>query len=301
MRRVVIYFAVGLTMCGVGLAGSSRIPKAHTWEELSEHENNKIVEHIKTMSIKKSRDAGMRLQLVETPHFLIFTNWPEKDQEYLKQVSERTYLRLAQQFNLPARSNVWYGKCAVFALLEGKQLLAFAEKADGMDEGRSDVGYCYMRSDGYVHIALRRTRLRQQFAEVFAHECSHAFLHRLWSPRHVDSWLNEGLAEVISGLVVRGSKKVPISHKITADWFSHKSPPADIFTYKQSPPAEYYPLCMNLVEFMIRANRKAFVRLIFEIKQGTPTEDALRHTYKTDYSGLVRAWSGWVKSGFRNK
>ena len=243
------------------------------------------------------QQCGFQLILIETEHFLIWTDWPAREHRRLAKLCERMYRSLARQFHLKPDQNIWVGKCPVFLFRETTRYNRFA-KIMHHYEPKKAAGYCHQRSDGRVHlvVARRPRQTRLSFAEVICHEGTHAFLHRLWIPRPLIGWINEGLAEATSAELVRGSKKRARALKASLQWARKGRALEPLLKHYKtsSPPGRFYPIAQTLVEYLIQQDRKAFRKLVFYLKHGVEAETALKKAYHFDYQELTRRWRNWV-------
>ena len=151
---------------------------------------------------------GVRMRQVETPHFLIFTNWDSVDDKFLADSLEGAYRLVGREFDIPFDENVFVGKLPVFMFDAHDDFIRYAREIDGQTGFRGSVaGYYSGRSDGMGKMAMSKPRstadvglpaARQLWARTLTHEFTHAFFARYRSNAFVPRWLNEGLAEVVA-------------------------------------------------------------------------------------------------------
>ena len=159
-----------------------------------------------TFGQKVREVLGRDIVLVETDHFLIWTDWRFRDRTKLAEWFEGMYLALCHQFDLDPRQDIFLAKCPAFCFQRPARFRKFAQKFDGYS-GRSAVGYTRsIEANGHTHIVLVRQGESaldyDRFAVTLVHEGTHAFVHRLYSSRLIPHWVNEGLADLIAERVL---------------------------------------------------------------------------------------------------
>ncbi|MFQ5463709.1 MAG: hypothetical protein ACE5E5_13920 [Phycisphaerae bacterium] len=140
------------------------------------------------------------LARIESPHFLIFTDWPQREHERLQGWVEAMYQALCRRFGRDPNEPLFLAKCPVFCWQSAARFAAFARAYDGYETANT-VGYTRsIAESGHVHMAILRQgrdpAAMERFAGTLVHEGTHAFLHRLYSSRLIAHWVNEGIAEL---------------------------------------------------------------------------------------------------------
>lgn len=240
------------------------------------------------------------LVLLETRHFLIWTDWPEDKRNLIPDWAEQLYATMCDEFGFPQDEPIWRGKCPIFCFKNKARFEEFARVFDGYDSTEA-LGYTKTNSHGYVHVVLRRLGNRpadiDKFATTMVHETAHAFMHCYGSPRTLPPWLNEGLADYIAERVL--GRRCPTGENAVAvarQYLIQKKSIKEVFTYQHSPPGHYYPVCHSLVQYLIHNNAEAFVGMINDIKEGLDGDQALAKRYKgMNTSQLEHAWRAWVR------
>jgi len=126
----------------------------------------------------------------------------------------------------------------------------------------------------------------------------HELIHNLLagSGAHLPLWLEEGLAEYFSSAVIRG-RHIILGRAITEHqrvlWSRTLIPLKDVLTAPRSTPlvthAMFYPESWGIVDWMMRAGRPRFYRLLADVEAGLPASDALRKHYSVDEGFIERA------------
>jgi hypothetical protein len=131
----------------------------------------------------------------------------------------------------------------------------------------------------------------KKWGYVLVHEFTHAFVGRYRSNARIPRWLNEGIAEVIASSVIPR----PYPYTLARDAANDKLDISPVFNDAVAPTGKYYPVMRTMVEMLVRADRKKFLKLFDAIKDGDQAEEALKAIYKIDYQGLTREWYDYAK------
>jgi len=232
--------------------------------------------------------------LLETPHFLIWTDWAKADHGELQKLCEQMYGEVSRRFGLDAQADVFAGKCPVFCLRSRGRFEKAARVLDGY-QATDALGYTSASPNGHVHVVVCRQggwpAGRRAFAGTLVHEATHAFLHRYRSQRHIPAWLNEGLANYIAEAVLQdrcsnGEAADAVARAIAAGGQSL----GEIFSDTGPLDARHYPVAHSLVSFLIERDAAAFARLIDDLKDGVATTDALQKHFGFDLTQLEVQW-----------
>ena len=160
--------------------------------------------------VAASVSEAMKLNFteVQTPHFIVFTDWDPREFDFLKTNLEDAYGAVSRQFNIPAKDNVFVGKLPVFMFKNHNDFMRYAQQFDDLPHSPNLLGYYASHGDGSGHMAmwkpgnqisgLQGRSAAEQWAYTLTHEFTHAFVDRYISNRRIPRWLNEGLAEVIA-------------------------------------------------------------------------------------------------------
>ncbi len=238
---------------------------------------------------------------IETPHFVIFTDWDLREHNFLKENVELAYGAVSKQFDIPIKDNVFVGKLPVFMFASHNDFMKYARDLDEFDVPDNVAGYYRGNNLGHGHMAMWKPDVKKaggdvrlaekQWAYVLVHEFTHAFIARYRTNGFIPRWLNEGLAEVIA------SSQFP--RPGTYQWVRQHERDAGVqklLEQKELLKADDYPIAQTIVETMVAGDRKAFIQYFNDIKDGMKSDDALKKEYKTDKEGLERAWKKYIKS-----
>ena len=245
---------------------------------------------------------GKRAVRLESEHFLIWTDWDARTREHLVPWCEAMYGALCRQFGLDPAQDIFLAKCPVFCWRTRGRFLKFARLFDGYD-GREAVGFSRSIADnGHVHLVLLQQGCSpadlDRFACTLVHEGTHAFVHRLYAPRLLPPWVNEGLAECMAEEVLKdrcpaGEKAALLSRQYARYGWSIGSLLEDLSPLQ----VHQYPLAHSLVARLRERGQERFAGFIRSLKEGKNAAEALSANYDgLTPAGLEADWRAAVRS-----
>lgn len=243
---------------------------------------------------------GKRVVAIETDHFLIWTDWPTFDHERLAELCEAMYTALSRQFGIPTTAPVFLAKCPLFCFESKARFLKFARTFDGYD-GKEAIGYTRsIERNGHVHMALmRRGRAEEdfdRFACTLVHEGTHAFVHRLYTPRLIPNWINEGLAELMAEKVLKD--RCPTAEKaelLAAQYIQFDWPVTNLVRSAGPIDVHQYPIAHSLIGYLASRGDEDLRGFIQRLKDGDGVAAALAVQYEgLTLDGLEQGWRAWV-------
>ena len=287
---------------GSGPAGIPDLEEAVLATRPSEETRAKVMEVYRTFGEKVREVMGKDVALVETDHFLIWTDWEKKYRDRLTGWAEAMYAALGEQFNLKATDEVFLAKCPVFCWRSKARFQKFARYFDGYD-GSNAAGYTRsIEKNGHVHVVLLRQGLTgpdfDRFASTLVHEGSHAFLHRLYSTRLIPHWVNEGYAELIAERVLGEHCDAAEKAALLARQYVRYDWPLAGMLESTAPIEVYeYPLAHRLVAHLESLGRQRFGGFIRSLKEGRTTAEALGANYDgMSLEGLEASWRAAIRA-----
>ncbi len=273
-------------------------------EDASKQRSEEIIAGYKEVGRRIRDQIGSDLVLLETPHFLIWTDWAKAEHGALRALCEASYRTVASRFHLPTTAEVFAGKCPVFCMRSKQRFRQMATLLEDHVAGNA-VGYTSCTDNGHIHVVLRRqggsAAGRNAFATNLVHETTHAFMHRFASSRQLPAWLNEGFAEFVAEDVLQDRCPNAETAAVVADALvAGNYEIAMVFSADGQLDARFYPLANSLVSFLIDRDADAFGRLIVEIKAGKPVAEAMANTFGWTLKELTEAWRQEHSAGKRN-
>lgn len=277
-------------------AAASRYRKATPQEILS----NRL--HALELGEKMREGIATSTHLVETEHFLIFSEWNRMNDGGLNKICEEMYEKLRTQFNLATTESVWIGKCPIYLFWEPAHFTQFISGVDQsklLDPGTAHAdGYhatrgrfAYIVINGVRNFGASRNEALQRLYEVLVHEGTHAFVNRYVSDRSLPLWLEEGLADYMAASLVPQSQ----ANKKFADAarYGLKKPEAiaSLLEKKKDLTSMEYGLAQSLVRCLVQQNSRTFIHFVELLKQGISQQQAFEDAYHVSRAELLRSWA----------
>ena len=274
--------------------GQTTLPGlTETIQSVGSQEQARIIELYKRFAQSVRDQINPDLVLIETDHFLIWTDWKRHRREALGDWCERMYAALSAQFGLDPAGNVFWGKCPIFCFRSKARFLRFGRTYDNW-QITSANGYTRTAPNGHVHVVVyRRTPSpyeTDRFAGTLVHEGTHAFLHRYGRTGHVGGWVGEGLAEYMAEQVLADRCLYGEATELVARQYVRRNIPiGNLLRTTGLPKPHEYRIAHSLVGFLIERDSAAFAQLIADLKRGYRVEAALRRNYDGMTFGTLEA------------
>jgi len=246
---------------------------------------------------------GGPLALVETEHFLIWTDWESRTRPALAEWCEGLYATLCALFDLAPSEPVFLAKCPVFCWQTRGRFERFARGFDGHDVTNAEGYTRSIERNGHVHVVLvRGGRSREaydRFAATLVHEGAHAFIHRLYTPRLIPHWVNEGMAELTAERVLGERCFTAEKADLLATQYVRYNWPIEDFLSRAGPIEVFeYPLAHSVVAHLESLGRGRLAGLVRGLKEGQTLEAALAGHYQgMTLEQLEDGWRNAVGAG----
>lgn len=264
----------------------------------------RVMEIYRTFGRKAQEVLGKRVVAIESEHFLIWTDWSRFDRKRLVEQCEAMYAAMCRQFGISTTVSVFLAKCPIFCFESKARFLKFARMFDGYD-GKDAIGYTRsIERNGHVHmVLLRRGRTEEdfdRFACTLVHEGTHAFVHRLYTPRLIPNWINEGLAEMMAETVLQDRcPTAETAELLAAQYVEYDWPVANLIRSAGPIAVHHYPIAHSLIAYLASRGDKRLRGFVRRLKEGDGTATALAGQYKDlTFDGLEIGWRAWI--GERN-
>jgi len=271
-------------------------------ERPSEENRAKVMEAYRTFGEKVREVMGKDVALLESDHFLIWTDWETKYRDRLTGWAEAMYAALSEQFDVSATDEVFLAKCPVFCWRSKARFQKFARYFDGY-AGSNAVGYTRsIEKNGHVHVVLVRQGRSEadfdRFACTLVHEGSHAFMHRLYSTRLIPHWVNEGYAEMTAERVLGERCDTAEKAALLARQYVRYDWPLGGMLESVSPiEVHEYSLAHSLVAHLEGLGRPRFAGFVRGLKDGRTTAEALATNYDgMTFAQLEQSWRSAIRS-----
>jgi len=244
---------------------------------------------------------GKQVALVETEHFLIWSDWAKAENPMLGEWCERLYTELSRQFMVSGESSVFLAKCPVFVFRSPNRFRKFAQTFDGYDASQS-AGYTRsIASNGHTHLALMRFGDAEvdydQFAWTLAHEGTHAFLHRWHATQLIPHWVNEGIAEWTAQRVL--GERCPAwknAQMLARQYVKHDWPILGMLNQAGPIDTHQYPLAHSIIVYLDAQGPGKLAGFVRHLKDGRSIAESLADQWEgMTVESLERQWRAWVR------
>jgi len=274
-----------------GLASGPRIsgdPQAKWWGDLSDEVQGESIAELKKFAVKTQETLDRRLAPYETEFFLFYSDLEPREAVGWARLLDKMYVQMMGVFGLDKDRNLFRGKALVFVFQQEPVYHAFQAKLHNTSSAGT-AGMCHGFGNGYVHVAFFRKADDNEFAHVLVHETVHGFLHRYRSPKHIPTWVNEGLAEYVAGVMVPKSRLDDALGQRAVREMTRRGDLGGMFTAQRIEPWQYGAARL-LTDFMIRADKRRYAAFIDGIKDGLTWEQSLKEKYGVELERLVDAF-----------
>lgn len=270
------------------------------YQKATPQEHAQAIEFSRDIAKAVSESMGMTFGETQSTHFIIFTDWPSGEHDFLCRQCEDAYAAVSKQFDIPVEENVFVGKLLVFTFAKREDYNRFATTIDHLpgDSIKDVAGYFKPHLDGTGHMAMPHpqtpvgsARADTEWSHTLTHEFTHAFVARYRTNRPIPRWLHEGIAEWVA--YQRFPRKD--THKIARILADYKLDFVSLFDDTKYPGGEMYPVMQTMVEALINDDRRAFIKMFNDIKDGVKPEDALWRNYHATYKDWEPAWRNYAR------
>lgn len=270
------------------LAGKRR----ELWKPPTSEEQQAALKHFDEMADKvQIAFPSQKFVRQETQYFIVYTDMPfAQIGGYIANL-DSMYQQLCTLFSIPKETNIWVGKCPVFCFLNREHFVGFEATMMDNPQTQGIAGLNHQYPDGKVLTSVYRGNDPVFFAALLVHETSHGFLHRIRSSGRIPPWMNEGLAEWISQVVVpqsdhvqgRFAEALPILR-------AQGSLGNDFLDDSGGIESWQYGAAAMLTQFLISNDANAYRAMITAIKEGYTWQEALDVTFGLKPEELAAAF-----------
>jgi len=240
-----------------------------------------------------------RMRLVETPHYLVFSDADNAMTGLFVKWCEALYSNLCRHFSISPKEKIWDGKCILVVFNSRAMFRQFAKTFDGNDASRAGAFFAWEsrppNEPQLVHICIPLdTRDPKRLQELFAHEGTHAFFQLYRKVVNLPLWLHEGLAEFMT--IVNDKSLMSKKQEWSIRMAEGRNPIRPILEVPAGQGFAYpaYSVSYTLVDFLLTASRSKFKKFIDLLKDGKPQEEALQESYGFGLVELERRWYVFV-------
>jgi hypothetical protein len=262
------------------------------WPEPSRDEVQQALDQYEDLFAKaKAMFPDSPFTKTETQFFIFYTDMPSGQVAAYIANLDAMYQQLCTLFGLPKDTNIWVGKCPIFAFLRRESFLQFEAAAMGNLESPEVAGLNHQDGRGRVITICARGDDPVFFAVVLVHETAHGFVHRMRSSGRLPPWMDEGLADWIAQVVVPQSDHVANRlAEAVPQIRASGSLGGDFLDDKGRIERWQYGVAASLTQFLLITDANAYRAMITGIKEGHTWREALELTYGVTPEELVAAY-----------
>jgi hypothetical protein len=267
--------------------------KGHrVWPEPSRDDVQSALDQYEELYAKaKAMFPGSRFTRTETQFFIFYTDMPPGQVAGYIASLDAMYQQLCTLFGLPKDTNIWLGKCPIFAFLQKESFLQFEAAAMNNPESPEVAGLCHQDSRGRVITVCARGDNPVFFAVVLVHETAHGFVHRMRSSGRLPPWMDEGLADWIAQVAVPQSDHVSNRlNEAVPQVRASGSLGGDFLEDRGRIERWQYGIAASMTQFLLTTDANAYRAMITGIKEGHTWREALELTYGVTPEELVAAY-----------
>jgi hypothetical protein len=284
------------------LLAAKAAEKPKQYEVVSKKDHEEAIAAYKASAKEISEQLKVEFDLIETKHFLVFTNWDKREYTFLKTNVEAAYSAVSRQFEIPVSDNVFIGKLPIFMFSTYEDFKRFSKDIQKFDVTENTLGYFAQTKEGIGRMVMWKPNVKKHKGNVAAaerewgttltHEFTHAFVARYRSAGLIPRWLNEGIAEAVA---LRQFPDV-YTYPFVRERAKVRKSLKDIFEDKARLKGDDYPVVQTLVETMLSQGPRTFLKYVNDLKDGVEPEEALKKNFKTDYDGLEKGWRKYIST-----
>jgi len=255
------------------------------WPELTDEQYEAEIKRQKEY-LEEVKTKFPQTVYYESEHFFYLTDAPRPIAEECLKYLEAMYARLCGMFAFPKDARVWSGKCIVCAFVFQQQFMRFEQEffQDTAQQFTGASGLAHTSSDGQVLISLfygdiSSMEKRWQFIGVLVHETTHGFVHRYRARQNIPLWLNEGMAEFMSSVIVPADRQAVLKQRHGLEMMRQNGSTGGLLQAEQQLEVWQYGIASGLVGFIFKSKPQGFKQFLDEIKDGKDWEEALKENY----------------------
>lgn len=255
------------------------------WGELTDEQMEGGAKTIRAFCEKAQAKLGIELALYESERFMLLTDLkPDKLQDLSQKLTE-AYRTTAHLLGDDPDGNVFVGRCLVVLFADRVDYMRFQRDLHDTD-ARGTGGMCHGFGDGHTHVAAFARSSARQTHHILAHELTHAYLHRYRTHVPIDDWLGEGLAEHVAHIVEPPpNNNLYLKARLALEG---KEGLGEGFFEGENLKSWQYDIAGALTGYLMERGRHVYPKLIQQLKEQTPTEEALKSVYRMDSRVLTQ-------------
>lgn len=232
---------------------------------------------------KKLKDVG-QFRIEETESTLLFTDYPPGATNGLRTFVDKLNEQLNIMFGIPQSDSIWRGKAILAVFSNQSRFAAFEEKVMNNPNhgGRAGVRNGPKR---FLQAAIA-AKLDSNVARGLSWGYSLGFAARLHSNANAVPWMNMGIANTIQFAIVPDRKRQSSQRSNVVRQVKNAGSLLGLLNATKLD-QERWPMCGQLVQFLIATDPIAFSQMFRDVKLGVPMEEALQQNFALTESELA--------------
>jgi hypothetical protein len=289
-------------------------PEAETWQAdpwpvLIEREQQAAVLTMRTDAQRIVEKSGLNVAPVETEHFLLYTDCPRVQAAAWAMNLEKTFKALRSLLerstdpigSTPGASSptIW-GKIVVLVFQDQDRFRLVESDAFKQLVPLGTIGMAHMAGPK-AFVVLYRADDDELFQWTLLHETVHALMHCYRTPRRLPAWANEGLAEFVTGSVLKQST-VGMQRRQAALVLLRTGADATqvlLPDYSQaswvSGDGSAIPIASLMIELLFREQPGRTMQWINSVKDGDEWQGAFEKSLRMNFKALVTTATQYYK------
>ncbi len=260
--------------------GANLLKQGHQlWELPTAEEQAKYVDEHRRFISEANTKMGGKLQVQENDFFIFGSDLPPIEAEQSLVYLTAMYTKLCAMFGVMPGENIWRGKCVIIVFRQESDYFAFEQQIMDNAAPQGTAGLHHGYRDGKTIITCQRGKDAAFYRSVLVHETVHGFVHRFQSSVHVPSWINEGIADWISDVVVPDSNEVDRRRVAARRELAQSRTLGDEFFRSPRITAAQYGIASDITDFMLQSDPAGYRYFLEGVKEGKPWEESLQESF----------------------
>lgn len=274
-------------------------PWPSPWPALRPDEQAAAALEMKAKAEELLQLAGLSLQVIETDHFLLYTDAPRTDGAAWAMQLERAYEYAMKVLGVTRTDHVqptgyrgFWGKAVVMVFRAQDRLHLIEAESFQQLVPRSTVAIFHPVGPQAFIVAYQH-RDPAVLEWELTRQMTLAVLHRYRTPQRLPAWANEGLAEYIASQTSREPTIVRQCRREAVKWIRDGGNINALLDLKYED--ESWPgmtgvapqVCGLVVHLMVQEQPQRFLRWIIAVKDGKAWNEALAEDFGTSRDTLI--------------
>ncbi|MCS7467124.1 hypothetical protein NZK35_10770 [Stieleria sp. ICT_E10.1] len=242
-------------------------------------------EHLRFLeAAAKTLSSVGQFHVEETESTLLFTDYPPAATAGLRTFVDKLNRQLNQMFGLPQSDSIWRGKAILAVFSTPARFAAFEEQVMNNPNhgGRAGVRGGAKR---FLQTAIAKN-LDGNVARGLSWGYSLGFAGRLHSDANTVPWMNMGIANAVQFAIIPDRKRQSTQRSNVTRQLRNSGSMLGLLGATKLD-QERWPMCGQLVQFLVQSDPIAFSQMFRDVKLGVPMEETLQQNFGMDEATLA--------------